>query len=497
MSTTTRPQSLAVQTDSIPDKLKAVPRWVGWKWQKKDGKWQKPPINCRTGKKDDITDPESWSTFDHALTYYREHRLAGIGFVLAEDGYCGVDLDDCRDPESGRLEDWAKKIIDELDSYSEVSPSGTGVKVFVRSFLPETSRRAGKIEVYAGQRYFTVTGHRLPNTTSLVQPRQFALLQLYHDLVAGKPSLTDEEVLSEARAAANAPKFVSLWSGDVKDYPSPSEADLALCSILAWWCQGNAAQAERLFGRSELGKREKWEREDYRQGTIRQAVDGLKGFYHRSGTRGNTLLHSSSSSRDNYTPGELDPEQAIQLAIELVKSTAGLPLWQASFRLARRLRGLTDNTPRQFEPAVKAFCEEAGRPFEEFWFSFLNDWKKVRGIEGADALALAVAKAKEEPYPHTPCSPGPLYNTIASVAWHLSRFTRGDFIQLPGERLAPLLDAKKSTVYHVINLLKDDNILACVDENGFSYAKHKAKDYVFVGPVSEEDQTGPPLLKTG
>jgi putative DNA primase/helicase len=485
---------IPVQADAIPNELKAIPRWVCWKYEKKDGTWRKPPINCRTGKKADVTDSASWATFDQALAYYRKHRLAGIGFVLNGDGYCGVDLDDCRDPETGQLEDWAEKILIELDSYSEISPSGTGVKVFVRSFLPETSRRAGKIEVYAGQRYFTVTGHRLPNATSLVQPRQFALLQLYHEHLAAK-SLTDDEVLSEARTAANGHKFVSLWEGDLDGHPSQSEADFAICSILAWWCQGSARQVERLFARSEVGKREKWEREDYRQGTIRKAIDGLKSFYNRSGTRGNTLLHSSSASKDNYTLGApiLDPEQGIQLAIELVKATAGLPLWRASFRLARRLRGLTDDNPRQFESAVKTFCEQAGRPFEEFWFSFLNDWKKVRVLEGDDALALAVAKAKEEPYPHISCSAGPLYDTLASVAWHLSRFTRGDFIQLPGERLSALLGAKKSTVYHVINLLKDDNIIACENESGFSYVDRKAKDYLFTG----KDQAGSPLSMTG
>jgi len=75
-----------------------------------------------------------------------------------------VDLDDCRDPETGVLEPWAADAVATLNSYTEVSPSGTGVKVFVRSVLPAGGRSGGHFEFYDRQRYFTLTGKRLPNT---------------------------------------------------------------------------------------------------------------------------------------------------------------------------------------------------------------------------------------------------------------------------------------------------------------------------------------------
>ena len=80
------------------------------------------------------------------------------------DGFAGVDLDHCRDPETGTIEPWAAEIVKLFGTYTKVSPSGTGVKLFGRGALPEgvTGRRKGHIEVYGATRYFTVTGHRLP-----------------------------------------------------------------------------------------------------------------------------------------------------------------------------------------------------------------------------------------------------------------------------------------------------------------------------------------------
>jgi putative DNA primase/helicase len=78
----------------------------------------------------------------------------------------GVDLDGCRDKESGVIAPWAQRWIDSLNSYTEISPSETGVKIFVRGTLPEMVKESfGShigIEIYSKQPYFTVTGEHCP-----------------------------------------------------------------------------------------------------------------------------------------------------------------------------------------------------------------------------------------------------------------------------------------------------------------------------------------------
>jgi primase-polymerase (primpol)-like protein len=101
----------------------------------RDDKPTKSPINPNTGDFAKSTDASTWGTFDEATAACtQDASLSGVGFVFtADDPYCGVDLDDCRDPDSGQLKDWAREIVDWLASYPEVSPSGTGVKVFVQA----------------------------------------------------------------------------------------------------------------------------------------------------------------------------------------------------------------------------------------------------------------------------------------------------------------------------------------------------------------------------
>lgn len=103
----------------------------------------------------------TWGTFSEALESFGSGRYEGIGFVFCSaDPYCGIDLDKCRDPETGELTPEAAAIVDQLKGYAEVSPSGTGVHIIVRGKLPE-NRRQGWIEAYSQDRYFTVTGKAL------------------------------------------------------------------------------------------------------------------------------------------------------------------------------------------------------------------------------------------------------------------------------------------------------------------------------------------------
>jgi len=150
-----------MNTENIPQELKAYDQWVVWKWETRKGKPTKPLYNVVTGKNASHSDPETWGTFKQAVAAYEtpDSGFDGIGFVFAEeDPFCGIDLDKCRDLVSGNIEPWALKLIKEFDSYTEISPSGTGLKIFIKGHLSGGGIKTKHVEVYDRQRYFTVTG---------------------------------------------------------------------------------------------------------------------------------------------------------------------------------------------------------------------------------------------------------------------------------------------------------------------------------------------------
>src|SRR5436309_9285146 len=113
----------------IPSELIPNKQWVGWRFAMRDGKRTKVPVNPLTGKPASSTDPSSWADLESAVKAVNVKKLDGIGFVFTEnDPYTGVDLDDCRNPETGELAPWAAEIVESLSSYSELSPSQTGIK---------------------------------------------------------------------------------------------------------------------------------------------------------------------------------------------------------------------------------------------------------------------------------------------------------------------------------------------------------------------------------
>lgn len=143
-----------INVNAIPTELKNANRWILWR---KEGD-KKPPVDTQ-GRKIDVTKPENWLTFDEAIKALSTGVGDGIGFVLG-DGFAGIDLDDCLD-EGGNPKQWAKGLIRLLSpTYCEVSPSGKGVKLFFKTDV-NINKRKGGVEIYASERYFTVTGAKL------------------------------------------------------------------------------------------------------------------------------------------------------------------------------------------------------------------------------------------------------------------------------------------------------------------------------------------------
>jgi len=124
------------------------------------------------------TNPDTWHYFQDALYAYKARRFCGVGRVFEKDaGVVGVDIDHCRDPHTGRINTYGREILDALDSYSEVSPSGAGVKVWVYADIPASKVKDG-LEIYRSGRYFTLTGQILPQYRSMVTERSEALLEI-------------------------------------------------------------------------------------------------------------------------------------------------------------------------------------------------------------------------------------------------------------------------------------------------------------------------------
>ncbi len=162
-----KPRTLAPRFDAMPDHLTSRHQWVGWRWwwDAGRGKWTKPPYRIDGKGHAKSNDPQTWAHFEDAVAAYERGGFDGVGFnLLGEDRIVGVDLDDVRDDETGVIDAGAMRIVRALNTYTEISPTGRGLRIFARGELPIGGRRKGAIEMYDAKagRYLTVTGWRLP-----------------------------------------------------------------------------------------------------------------------------------------------------------------------------------------------------------------------------------------------------------------------------------------------------------------------------------------------
>ena len=283
--------------DALPAELKADRRWVVARIEVREGKPTKVP-HCAFDlrRKASSTDSNTWADFDAAREVLARDEMPMIGYMLDHSGHFGIDLDHCRDPQTGAIEAWATEIIEQIDSYAEVSVSGTGVHIIARGSLPPGRRRTGKdgkhppvpagseLETYDSGRYFVMTG--VVVGAAGVAERADRMAELHSRLfgtdanglsgpsspppsAVGLPG--DDELLRRIRASKQGEKFERLWGGDTSaSQGDDSVADLALCSILAFWTRRDRDRIDRLFRQSGLC-RQKWGRVDYREATLDRA----------------------------------------------------------------------------------------------------------------------------------------------------------------------------------------------------------------------------------
>jgi hypothetical protein len=206
---------------NIPVALKERPQWIVWRLEKRGEESTKVPY-CAKGGAGKSNDATTWSIFDVAWSKFSAGGYTGIGFVFsAEDEFCGIDLDGCRDPETREWSEWAREIIKVFDTYTELSPSGSGAKMFVRGKCPLPSGkktllsvegRGGKeagIEVYDKLRYFAVTGLRLNGSQPEPQPRQEVLDRYCKEWFKPDAPATHVEFFASSEVIERARRYVS------------------------------------------------------------------------------------------------------------------------------------------------------------------------------------------------------------------------------------------------------------------------------------------------
>jgi hypothetical protein len=135
-------------------------QWVCWRYETRNGKPTKVPMRGSStdakGVRADSMKRVTWDTFEHCVATAAKYGW-GVGYVF-DDDIVGIDLDKCRDPETGKVEPWAQAYIDDVASYTELSPSGCGFHILSRAVIPEDGRKTGQVECYRRGRFFTVTG---------------------------------------------------------------------------------------------------------------------------------------------------------------------------------------------------------------------------------------------------------------------------------------------------------------------------------------------------
>ena len=272
------------EPENVPRILYMHHQWINWKPREKtNGKIDKIPIDPRSLRPAKTNDRSTWGDFKTAVVSARKNNL-GLGFVFSDtDNFVGIDLDDCFT--DGKPKPWAQAIVDGLESYAEITPSGKGLHIIVKGELTGKRRRKGSVETYQTGRFFTVTGERL-GTINYVVDNQSGLAEFYFKHFGEEPvpepepvpvqplkTNTNNDILDGLKIV---PAFQKLFSGDHSSYESQSEGDLALCSIIAKRTH-DTQLIDWIFRQSGL-MREKWDQlrgaETYGQITIVKALAG-------------------------------------------------------------------------------------------------------------------------------------------------------------------------------------------------------------------------------
>lgn len=287
---------------AIPQELKGYKNWVCWQAYpdpKSHSGISKKPINPRTGGFAMPNNSDTWSDFETAVR--QSGKYSGIGFMFSNSPFFGVDLDDMpndiQDYQNGGTDNIISEFVNTLQSYTEFSQSKTGVHIICKGTLPEGRRKAkndsGGFEMYENGRFFVVTGNYcseygyINDCTESVKPLHSKYLGKTAEPKPNRQNITVnlnsvDDIVRAACSAKNGSLFKALYSGDFSAYSSQSEADMAFCNMLAFWCGCDAEKMDAIFRQSGL-MRDKWDRKQsgttYGVITLQKAISGCSQTY--------------------------------------------------------------------------------------------------------------------------------------------------------------------------------------------------------------------------
>jgi hypothetical protein len=268
----------------VPQELAELRQWVCWRSVKRGEKFTKVPCKSN-GDPGSTTNPSTWSRINNCRAAVGTRKIDGIGFVFTDsDPYSGIDLDHCFDDK--KLKPWAQKIVDDMDSYTELSPSGKGLHIIVKARVGGGRRKDG-IEIYDIGRYFTFTGKVFENNETINDP-QDEVNNLWQTLGGDNGSVEYHDIKIDLSVdppfdlfnalLENDRKFKQTWNhqrADLKDQ-SMSSYDMSLVALAARTGWSDEELAALMAGhRRKWGDIKKLERGDYIGRTIARARTGL------------------------------------------------------------------------------------------------------------------------------------------------------------------------------------------------------------------------------
>ncbi len=247
--------------ERIPAEMQALPQWVCWRYETRDGKTTKVPYRVKGWGRASSTDPSTWGSLSEALEAMNRHNHDGVGFMFTGD-WVGADFDKCRDPETTIISQWAIELLVHFahGAYIEVSPSGTGLHIIGKGRVPgdrhKTNYQGGAVELYDADspRFFTVTGDvRVPGPIGDISA---GIESVYQQVFPPepKPSLRvlpspiqdDQHILERLFSISNGSETRRLYNGELCGHKSESEARMSLLYRLIFWTK-DPGQLDRLY----------------------------------------------------------------------------------------------------------------------------------------------------------------------------------------------------------------------------------------------------------
>ena len=228
---------MPVVPEKLPEKLKTGKQYVGWNWEWDDKRqsWTKPlrQLNGRYAKSND---PSTWAFFEEVLAAHQSGQFDGVGRCFTmEDEFCAFDLDNCRDGE-GNPKPWAESIMTDLDSYTEITPSGAGYRVWATGQKPGPRSGKDDIEIYdrTSKRYLCLTGNVL-NGNGKIEPRQAAIDAIYNRI------FTEPDPAPQRQPQTEPELF--QWDGDVNHLPVSNNTK----NLILNGCGGTGQRSEPMM----------------------------------------------------------------------------------------------------------------------------------------------------------------------------------------------------------------------------------------------------------